>query len=120
MNSSTEKALILIMAMCLALLPAYSDVVYDVDPLSDVDPCGTFPEDICEGSACSGEPDHGDDNCCEAGCQNCSLPCCSGTSMIATVSQGLDSALTANGSLAADASEMTWVDADPPFRPPRS
>jgi hypothetical protein len=107
------------MAMGLTLLSAPLDAVCDLAPHSDVNSCATLPADTCDGSACGEEPDQGDDNCCETGCLNCSLPCCSGTAMISTVAQVQDAALNADGRLAATATDGTWVDVDPLFHPPR-
>jgi hypothetical protein len=119
MKSSTDKAILLLMAMGLTLLPAPLDAACDMIPHSDVDPCDTFLMDISDGPSGAGESGHGDDNCCDTGCQHCSLPCCSGTAMIPTVAQVLYSALTADGRLAAIATDVTWIDADPLFHPPR-
>lgn len=105
--------------MSLTLFPALPAASYDETPCSDVDPCNSLPTDACEAPACGGEPERGDDNCCDTGCQHCSLPCCSGTVMISTAVQVLDATLTVDGRMAAIANDVTWVDADPPYHPPR-
>ena len=120
MKSSREIAILLLVAMGLALLPAPLEAVCDMTQHPDLDPCDTVLTDSCYDPACGGEPDHGDDNCCDTGCQHCGLPCCSGTAMIPPVTQVLNAVLTADGRLAATAADVTRVDADPLYHPPRN
>lgn len=119
MKSSREIAILLLVAMGLALLPAPLGAACDMTPHPDVDPCDTVLADTGEYPACGGERGHGDGNCCDTGCQHCSLPCCSGTAMIPPCTQVLDPFLTADGRLVATASDVTRVDADPLYHPPR-
>ena len=93
MKTSLDKTLFLLVAMGLTLLSAHIDVAYEVIPHSDVDVCDLLLGDTCDASACCDEPGHGNDNCCESGCQHCSLPCCSGTAMIPAVAQMVDATL---------------------------
>ena len=120
MKSSTEKTILLLMAMGLALLPAPLAVACDATPHSDADPCGILMADTCDAPAGGRESGHGNDNCCETGCQDCSLPCCSGTAMIPTDAQMVDAALTSDGRLATTTTDLTWVDPDPLYHPPRA
>ncbi len=107
------------MVMSLTLFLALPDAAYDETPCSDVESCDSLPVDTCEAHACGCETDHGDDNCCDTGCHHCSLPCCSGTAMIFTVAQVLGETLASDGRLAATSNDVPWVDADPPYHPPR-
>jgi hypothetical protein len=119
MKSSREITIFLLLAMGLAMLPGPFDATYDAIPSSDAASCDPYSADPCDAGACESESDPGDNDCCETGCQHCSLPCCSGTVMIATVIHVLDAALTPDGHLAAIATDVAWVDTDPLYHPPR-
>ncbi|MEN8006281.1 MAG: hypothetical protein ABFS42_04665 [Candidatus Krumholzibacteriota bacterium] len=119
MKSSREISILLLVAMGLTLLPASLDAACDMTAHPDVDPCDTFLDDTCDGPSCGREPGHRDHDRCENGCQHCSLPCCSGTVMIPAAAQMLDEVLPADGRLVATATDVTWVDADPVYHPPR-
>jgi hypothetical protein len=112
MKSSREISILLLVAMVLTMVSAPLGMASDGVSSTDVDPCNA--------SACGSEPDKGNDDCCETGCQLCSLPCCSGTVMISTLSQVLDSSLTSDGRLVFTTTGRAWVDADPLYHPPRS
>ncbi len=119
MKSSRKISFLLLIAMGLALLPAPPDTANDMTPHADIDSCDTIAADTCDDADCCSEPGSGDDNCCDSDCQHCSLPCCSGTAMIADVAQMLDAALTLDGRLVATATDLTWFDADQLYHPPR-
>lgn len=124
MKSSWEIIIILLLSMGLALSPGSLEAAYGVTQSADFDSCETVPDGSCSSGDCGSgadnpEPDPGTDDCCETGCQHCSLPCCSGTVMIPTSVQTLDSALAADGQLAAFATAVTWVETDPLYHPPR-
>ncbi len=119
MKSSREITIFLLLVMGLAMLPGPFDATYDVILSSDAASCDPYSADPCDAGACKSEPDPGAKECCETGCQHCSLPCCSGTVMIATVIQVLDAALTADGPLTAIATDLAWADTDPLYHPPR-
>jgi hypothetical protein len=124
MKPSREITIFLLLAMGLALLPGPLEAANGVIPSSDfnscepvsTDPCDAGP---CESGSCDTEPDPGADDCCETGCQHCSLPCCSGTVMITTTIQVLVFALAADGPLAALVTDVAWVETDPLYHPPR-
>ena len=120
MKSSTGKSLLLLMAMGLTLVPAHLEVACDEIPHPDVAPCDIFLADTGHAPARGTEQGHGTDNCCETGCQHCSLPCCSGTAMIPTVAQILGAALTSSGRLAPTPPNVTWADPDQLYHPPRA
>lgn len=120
MKTSTDKTLFLLVAMGLTMLSAHIDVAHDVIPHTDVDVCDLLLTDTFDASACSDEPGHGNDNCCESGCQHCSLPCCYGSAMVPTVAQMVDASLNSDGRLAAAASDLTWIDPDPLYHPPQA
>ena len=120
MKTSLDKTLFLLVAMGLTLLSAHIDVAYEVIPHSDVDVCDLLLGDTCDVSACCDEPGHGSDNCCESGCQHCSLPCCYGSAMVPAVAKMVDANLNSDGRLAAGASDLTWVDPDPLYHPPQA
>ena len=107
------------MAMGLTLLPASLNGAYDVTAFASGDPCETSQSDACNDPACTSGPNPDDDNCCETGCQHCSLPCCAGTVMLSTIAQGQDPTLTDDRPLAATATDLPWVDAGPLYHPPR-
>ncbi len=119
MKSSREISILLLVAMGLALLPAPLEAACDMISHPDVDPCDTYLAATCDDETCEGHPGHGDDDCCETGCQHCSLPCCSGTVMIPPVAQVLHAVPTADGRLAATRADVTQIDADPLYHPPR-
>jgi len=119
MKSSKEISILLLVAMGLTLLPAPLEAACDMTSHPDLDPCGTFPAANCDDPPCNTEPDHGHDNCCDADCRHCGLPCCSGTAMIPPVAHVLDAALTADGRLVTTTVDVTRVDADPLYHPPR-
>jgi len=120
MKTSSDKTILLLLAMGLTLLSAHIDVAYDVIPHSDVDVCDLLPADTCDSADCCDEPGHGNDNCCQTGCQHCSLPCCYGSAMIPTLAQLMDAAPTSDGRLAATSTDVTWVDPDRLFHPPQA
>ena len=119
MNSSRTITILLLLAMGLTLLPAPLNATYYSSSSSDDNPCETSRADACDGEACGTEPVSEGDNCCEAGCQHCSLPCCSGTVMLPTITQGLSLDLTPDGRGFATAIDLPWVDTDPLDHPPR-
>ncbi len=119
MKSSRTISFFLLMAMGLTLLPAPLNAANGVPSSASGDPCETSQADACNDLACTSEPNPDDDNCCEKGCEHCSLPCCAGTVMLPTVVQGLDPILTDDRRLAAIATDLPWVDAIPLYHPPR-
>ena len=120
MKSSREITIFLLLAMGLALLPGPLEAAYGVTPSTEFDSCVPVSADPCGSGTCDSEPDPGADDCCESGCLHCSLPCCSGTVMIPTAIQALDSVISADGQMAAFATDVAWVETDPLYHPPRS
>ena len=120
MKSSTVKSLLLLLAMGLTLVPAHLDVACDEVPHPEVAPCDILLVDTGDGPASGTEPGHGNDNCCETGCQHCSLPCCSGTAMIPTAAHILGAALTSGDRLAIIGANVTWADPGQLYHPPRA
>ena len=120
MKPSAKTALLLLLTLGLTLSPMQPTLAYDSAPNADTDACCSCPADTCESDTCGSGPDQHDDDCCEAGCHECSLPCCAGSAVILANSQTLDAILAADGCLAANAIDIAWVDADPLYHPPRS
>ncbi len=124
MKSSWKTTIRLLVATLLALSPAQVFAAYEL-PTSDAPgPCDTSSTDSCTDQACSDQicsdtADQEDDSCCEADCQHCGLPCCSGIAMITSATQRLDSSLTVTSYLPTLASNVTWIDANPLYHPPR-
>lgn len=110
--------------MSLVVLPAPLEAACDMFAHPDLDPCESCLADVCGDCDCSDETAHETahetEGCCETGCQHCSLPCCSGTAMIPPFAQVLDTSLTSDGRLAATVTDVTWVDPDPLYHPPRA
>ena len=120
MKSSRDISIFLLVAMGLTLVPAPLEAACDMISDPDVDPCDTSLAAAIGDTTSSRDEGHEDDDCCETGCHHCSLPCCSGTAMIPPFAQVLDTTLTSDGRLAATVTDVTWVDPDPLFHPPRA
>lgn len=119
MKSTREISVLLILAMGLTLLPAPFADVCDLKSPADTDLGGPVLADSGNHPADSREPGHENGHCCETCCQNCGLPCCSGTVMIPTPVPSLDAARTVDGCSDATAVDVTLVDPDPLYHPPR-
>lgn len=107
------------MAMGLTMLPAPLEAACDMFAHPDVDPCDIFLADTIHETTSGRDAGHEDDDCSKTCCQHCSLPCCSGTAMIPPFAQVLDPTPTSDGRLATTTSDVTWVDPDQLFHPPR-
>lgn len=119
MKRSRHIPLFLLLAMGLVVLPAPLEAACDMTPHPESDPCETCRTDACEDTACEDEQEHQDENCCETGCQYCSLPCCSGTAMINVASPSAIPLAPADDRPVLAAPRAPWVDAEPLFHPPR-
>lgn len=119
MKSSREITILLLVAMGLTMWSPALDAACDPFPVPDSLPSDLFPADTSLDQASERQTAHEGDDCCETGCQHCNLPCCAGTAMIPPVAQVLDTALTVDGRLALSATDVTRVDADPLYHPPR-
>lgn len=115
-----KKSLLLLLAMAMTMLPIPSDEACGVVGSADSDPCSTPLAYSCNDQTCCPDQGHSDDNCCEPGCQNCSLPCCTGTVMIPALVQTMDVNQTPDGRLAATSTGVCRTAADQPFHPPRA
>ena len=120
MKTSTVRAILLLLAMGLVVLPAPLEAACGMIAHPDLDPCETCPADSCKDPACDQEAGHADEDCCDTGCQHCSLPCCSGTAMIPVASQQANPMASADGCTALFHPDATWVDSDPLYHPPRA
>jgi hypothetical protein len=120
MKASRQISLLLLLAMSLSLVPGPNYVASESVPLVENGPCSSAGTGGCDESACGDEPSPQDDGCCEAGCRLCSLPCCAGTFMLATIAQAMGLIPTANGQVTLTASELPCMDADPIEHPPRA
>ena len=120
MKSSTKNSILLLVAMVLTLLPAHLEVACEVVTHPDADPCDLLLADSFDASASSNEPAQGGDNCCETGCQHCSLPCCTGTAMIPAAPQLAEASTISNDRLVTTNTDVTWVDLDQFYHPPRA
>jgi hypothetical protein len=119
MSSPGNRIIVLLMAMSLTLLPLPGSATSDLPDLSADDPCESSSPENCEAETCDIEQSSEDDDCCETGCQHCSLPCCTGTVMLPTVAQGLGPVPTTADHVVTLSNDLPWVDADPLFHPPR-
>lgn len=120
MKRTRHIPLLLLLAMGLVLLPAPLEAACSAISHPDLDPCETCLADVCDDAACGGKQDHAGDDCCETGCQHCSLPCCAGIAMIFAASPAAASAAPSDGRPVAAAPRAPWVDADPLYHPPRA
>lgn len=115
-----DKSILLLLAMSLVVLPAPLEAACGMTAHPDIDPCETCLAETCNDPDCDDPAGHENDDCCEAGCQHCSLPCCSGTAMIPPVAHVADAPPAPDARLAAPATKMTQVDPDPLYHPPRA
>lgn len=120
MKSSSDIAIFLLVAMGLTMMSAQFDVPCDGTPPSE-DLSNDFLVALTfDDSGCENKAGHENSNCCESGCQDCNLACCAGLALIAPTAQFVDPAPNLGGRLAATTSEVSWVDPDQLFHPPRA
>lgn len=120
MKPSAKKTILLLVTMGLTMMSMHFDAPCDGGPLSagflnDLLVGHSFEDSSCDDRA-------GDDtgNSCESGCQDCNLACCAGSAMIPPTAQTADSAPNYDGRLATTTAEVSWVDPDRLFHPPRA
>jgi len=89
-------------------------------PFATGDAYETAQDNACEDPACGSEPNPDKDDCCGSGCQLCSLPCCSGSVMLLTATQGPDPVQTTGDRLATFAINLVRIERGPLYRPPRA
>jgi hypothetical protein len=66
------------------------------------------------------EGGHGSNDCCDAGCHDCGLPCCIGIAMILASAPSVGAGACLRVQSLPFGSNLSWVDPDPFYRPPRS
>ncbi len=116
MKASREISLLLLLVMGLSLLPMPLNAINDGAPTQETLPMASS---TCDLLACADESNPQDEGCCDAGCHQCSLPCCAGTVMLATIAQPMGLLPTANGQVAVTVIGLACTDSDPIEHPPR-
>ena len=120
MSGSRISQYLLLMAVVLMACPVPARPVCELSVHHEDDPCHTRNDSPLSLTASAAEDTPLTDDCCTAGCLDCSLPCCTGIAKIMTSTPKLGTSDCKRVQLLSFSSSISLGDPEPIFHPPRS